>query len=154
MQGNFHATLRGVKTQPPRIDDGGVAGGGVQSGGFDFFQDLPLSTNIMHVNIQGLRSHLAELCAVVRLSSAPPDIICINETFLDDGVKNIEVEGYEIIGRRDRSFNGDERKCGGIIVFARSNIASNVTLIETSAVSERMWFQMHSNNGPYLLCCW
>ena len=116
--------------------------------------DLPFNTSIMQVNIQGLRSHLAELCAVMRLCVAPPDIICVNETFLDDGVEIIEPEGYEIIGRRDRSFSGDERRCGGIIVHARASIASNVTLFETSAVSERMWFQMHSNNGPYLLCCW
>ena len=30
---------------------------------------------IMHVNIQGLRSHLVELSAVLRLSKSPPDIV-------------------------------------------------------------------------------
>ena len=76
-------------------------------------QELPLDTTIMHVNIQGLRSHLAELCAVVRLCSTPPDIICINETFLDDAVESIEIEGFTVVGRRDRSHGGDDRKCGG-----------------------------------------
>ena len=39
------------------------------------------TTLIMHVNIRGLKSHMAELCAVVRLRDPKPDIICINETF-------------------------------------------------------------------------
>jgi exonuclease III len=108
----------------------------------------------MHVNIQGLRSHLAELCAIIRLSSTPIDIVCVNETFLDDGVEHIELEGFKAVGRRDRSYNGDDRRCGGIIVFARSEIADHVTLLLISEVAERMWIQLHTNNGPYVLCVW
>ena len=111
-------------------------------------------TCIMHVNIQGLRSHLTELCAVIRLSAEPPDIVCVNETFLDKAVEQIELEGFKVVGRRDRSHNGDDRNCGGVIVFAKTEIADLVTLLLTSEASERMWFQIHAENGPYLLCSW
>ena len=113
-----------------------------------------VDTCIMHVNIQGLRSHLAELTAVIRLCESPPDVVCVNETFLDDGVGTIELEGYEVVGRRDRSYSGDARRCGGVVVFARVAIANHVTLLLTSEVSERLWFQLHTDNGPYLLCSW
>jgi len=113
-------------------------------------EPLPNIT-IMHVNMQGLLSSLAELTACIRLLARPPDIVCINETFLNDSIGNVELEGFVTVGRRDR--RGGE-KCGGVIVFARNDIASHVTLMEKSETSERMWLQMHSNIGPYLLCCW
>ena len=116
----------------------------------DTFQD----TCIMHVNIRGLLSHLAELSAFVRLCAAPPDIICVNETFLDVSIEEVNLEGFVVVGRRDRSYNGDERRCGGVIVFARNTIADHVTLLVTSDSAERLWFQLHTNNGPYLLCAW
>jgi hypothetical protein len=70
---------------------------------------------------------VAELSAVIRLGATPPDIICINETFLDDGVENIELEGFDVVGRRDRSYGDDDRNCGGVIVYARTAVASHVT---------------------------
>ena len=111
-------------------------------------------TCIMHVNIQGLRSHLAELSAVICLSDIPPDIVCINETFLDDSIGMVHLEGYDTVGRRDRSYGDDHRKCGGVIVFAISALANHVTLLHTSDESERLWFLIHAENGPYLLCSW
>ena len=83
-----------------------------------------------------------------------PSLICLNETFLDDAVEKIELEGFIVVGRRDRSHAGDDRRCGGVIVFARTSIAEHVTLMHTSEVSERLWFQLHTDNGPYLLCAW
>jgi hypothetical protein len=112
------------------------------------------TTLIMHVNIRGLKSHMAELCAVVRLRDSKPDIICINETFLDASTEYIAPEGYATIGRRDRSHSGDTRRCGGIIVYARAEIANHISLLLTSATCERMWMQLHTENGPYLLCAW
>ena len=93
---------------------------------------------VMHVNIHGLVSHLAELIEVIRLSDSPLDIVCVNETFLNDSMQVIELEGFDTVGRRDRSYSGDKRDCGGIIVFARRSVAGHVTLLETFAVSERV----------------
>ena len=43
----------------------------------------------MFYNIQGLLSHLAELTAAIRLSSSPPAMICLNETFLDESIEDV-----------------------------------------------------------------
>ena len=115
---------------------------------------LAPDTCIMHVNIQGLLSHLAELHAFTKLRRSPPDIVCVNETFLDSSVEAVELDGFFVVGNRDRSYGGDRRKCGGVIVYARAAIADHVALLLTSEVAERMWFQFHTNNGPYLLCAW
>ena len=47
------------------------------------------------------------------------DIICINETSLDDGVNNqaVEITGYDIL-RRDRKRNG-----GVVAIYLRNTIA-------------------------------
>ena len=107
------------------------------------------SISIMHINIRGFLCKSAELAAYIRILDVLPDILCINETFLDKSVEKVELEGFQIVGRRDR---GGGKKCGGIIVFARIEIASHVTLLEESTRAERMWLLMHSNIGPYLLC--
>ena len=39
-------------------------------------------------------------------------------------------------------------------MYARAAIADHVTLLLTSDVAERLWFQLHTNKGPYLLCAW
>ena len=55
-------------------------------------------TRILHVNIRGLRSHLAELCAVIRWRAPPPDTICVNESFLDSAVEEVEIKGFDLVG--------------------------------------------------------
>ena len=49
--------------------------------------------SVMHVNIQGLVSHLAELSAVIRLSSVPPRRSLRHETFLNDSVQEVSLKG-------------------------------------------------------------
>ena len=106
---------------------------------------------IFHVNIRGFLSHAAELVAFIRLRPRPPAIVCLNETFLDKSTKLVELEGYEVSARRDRQ---DGRKCGGVLVFSRADIARNVTLLEKSGQSERLWLCLHTDQGPYHLCAW
>ena len=40
------------------------------------------------------------------------------------------------------------------MLYVRAAIASHVTLLLTSQVSERLWLQLHTDTGPYLLCAW
>jgi hypothetical protein len=80
--------------------------------------------------------------------------VCVNETFLDDAVEEVELEGFNVVGRRDRSYSGDARNCGGIIVFAKTELADHVTLLLISEESERMWFHLHTSIGPFLLSVW
>ena len=59
---------------------------------------------IMFVNVQGLLSHLAELVARIWLCSEAPSLLCLDETFLDKSGENGNLEGYQVIARRDRQW--------------------------------------------------
>ena len=80
-----------------------------------------------------------------------PCLICLNETWLDSSVKSIALEGYVLVGRRDRR---DGRECGGVAVFAATGVSDSVTLLKDSESSERLWVLVHSNLGPYLIGVW
>ena len=109
------------------------------------------SLTFLHCNLRGWISHHTELEGYLKLQPAFPSIICLNETLLSNkGVDFIGLTGYEKIARRDR----DEQDGGGIAVFALSEIAHNLVLLYTSLVAERVWILIHSDFGPYLLCCW
>ena len=49
---------------------------------------------VLHVNIQVFHSSEAELSARIRLLLRKPDIICLNDTFLDKSTKEVSLEGY------------------------------------------------------------
>ena len=85
---------------------------------------------ILHGNVQGLLSHKAELSARLRTMTSKPAVLCLSETFLDKSIGSVELEGYVLAARRDRT---DGRTRGGIIVFARTDIANRITQIEESA---------------------
>ena len=87
----------------------------------------------------------------MRLSTVPPSLICLNETFLDDSVEDVSLEGYECVARRDRA---DGRKCGGVAVYAAKSISGRMAMVEKSSSSERVWLVLHADTGPYLLCVW
>ena len=105
---------------------------------------------ILHVNIRGWASHCAELTARIRLMPKRPDLVCINETFLDKARKSITLEGYNLVARRDR----DERSGGGIAVFVVTNSSNHVTLLAHSDAAERSWLLVHTNRGPHLVSAW
>ena len=49
---------------------------------------------------------MSELCAIIPLTERPPDIVCVNETFLDAAVAETDLEGFDVVGQRDRSYYG------------------------------------------------
>ena len=91
---------------------------------------------IWHLNVQGLTSHAAELVARVRLAERKPDVICLNETFLDVSVGAVPMEGYIEIARWDR---GAGIRRGGVAVYASMATAPSVTLVHRSVHAERFW---------------
>ena len=103
------------------------------------------------VNIQSLLKNSAELQATVRLMHQKPDIIFLNETWLDRSIAEIPLEGYVCVARTDRR-NG--QKCGGVATYARDAIAPHTAMAHESAVAERHWVILHSNQGPFLLANW
>ena len=107
------------------------------------------SIHILHCNIRGFRTNRLELSGYVHCLDNPPDIILLNETFLDDSVGKPAIPGYTNFARRDRGSEG-----GGVMGFALDRIASSVCFLETSSDAERFWFLLHTTAGPYLICCW
>ena len=105
----------------------------------------------LHVNIQGFRSHAAELAARVELLPVKPALLLLNETFLDQSVVEIAVPGYQLVARLDRR---DGRQGGGVAVFALEVYAAQVTHLADSEHDERAWLLIHSDLGPILVCCW
>ena len=79
----------------------------------------------------------------------PPQIICLNETFLDQTIGDVDIEGYVLVARWDRSY---ER--GGVCVYASSSISQKVTLVHKSVIAERVWCMLHTDQGPFLLAAW
>jgi hypothetical protein len=107
--------------------------------------------NILFVNIRGFVSHLAELTGMLRLYTVLPEIVCLNETFLNRSIEDVELEGYSVVARRDRK---DGRQGGEVLMFARRDVANHITLIEESQTAERVWLIIHAETGPYLMCLW
>ena len=79
-----------------------------------------------------------------------PFLVCLNETFLTKAIENVELEGYQVLARRDRQGQWG----GGILVFVLDEYFPRVTLVAESASAERIWAIVHSDQGPYLVCCW
>ena len=110
------------------------------------------SFDIFHVNIQGFNVRKgAEMVATIQSMKAPPSIICISETFLDGSTDVVTLSGYTPVARRDRC---KSQKCGGIIAFAKLDVAANVTLLHTSTEAERFGLIVHSDQGPFLVGVW
>ena len=79
-----------------------------------------------------------------------PFIVSMHETFLNKCIEHVELESYQLFGRRHREGQwGSE-----VLVFVLDEYAARVSLIEITAVAERIWAMVHSDRGPYLVCCW
>ena len=89
---------------------------------------------VWHLNVRGWRSKEAEVTALVRLSKKKPHVLCLNETFLDRGVAELKLEGYQEVARKDRKDGW-----GGVAVLARKEIVSNVVHLDTSNSAGRVW---------------
>ena len=84
------------------------------------------SVSVLHVNAQGLLSSLDELVGYLLLMKKLPSILCLNETFLDPSVGDVDIEGYTLVSRLDRR---DGRQCGGIAVYVLHALVNQVTLL-------------------------
>ena len=107
--------------------------------------------SVLLLNVQGLMSSSAELCGQLRLMDRRPEILCLNETWLDRSIKDFPIEGYTCVGRRDRTSG---KKCGGVATYVINEKAAQVTSLEDSKDAERQWLVVHTNHGPVLIGNW
>ena len=107
--------------------------------------------SMLQCNIRGYISHRAELEGQLRLRASLPQLVCLNETFLDDSVEDIKLGGYRLVSRRDRA---DGRAGGGIAVFAQDLFAEQMILLKHSPDYERSWHTVLTDIGPVLCGVW
>ena len=100
------------------------------------------------INLRSYLSHIAEPTASLRGMDEKRFLVALNETFPSKATENVELEGYQLLARRDR----EGQWGGGVLVFVLEEYAPRVTLVESSEAAERVW--VHSDQGPYLICCW
>ena len=93
----------------------------------------------------------AELQATLRFMHQKPDIVFLNETWLDKSIVEVPLEGYACVARLDRRSG---HKCGGVATYAREAIAQQIAWMQDSKESERQWLILHTNQGPLLLGNW
>ena len=105
---------------------------------------------MLHLNLRGYLSHIAETTALLRSMEEKLFLVALNETFLTKAIEHVELEGYQVLVRRDR----EGQWGGGVLVFILDEYAPRVTLVEISEVAERVWVLAHTDRGPYLICCW
>ena len=99
-------------------------------------------------NIRSLLAHEAEL--VCTLSQYDPDIIMLQETWLDASVPQFQLPNYMLVSRRDRK---DTSNRGGIVCYCKKHITWLVHH-GNSVVNERSWHVVHLNIGDFLIGHW
>ena len=101
------------------------------------------------MNVRGLRTNGAHLCAFLRQLPVKPAVLCLTETNLDASVEHFEIEDYALVSRRDRGSYG-----GGVATYARRNVSSLVVELGQSQTAERVWCTLHTEQGPFLIGLW
>ena len=107
---------------------------------------------LANLNVTSLVKHIDELR--ILLADTPVDVLSINETRLDDSVKDSDVyiPGYEII-RRDRETNG--RFGGGVCFFVRSNISYSLRPDLSIQQLENLCIEIRKpRSKPFLVVTW
>ena len=77
------------------------------------------SLTILHLNANGLRARLVELCTLLDDANPKVDLVLLNETKLN-GSNPPHIPGFTTAALRDRQ--GDRRAGGGVAIYAASNL--------------------------------
>ena len=87
--------------------------------------------NLLHPNIRGWTSHVAELTATIRSMKRKPDMVCVNETFLNKAVEDVNLEGFTLVGVNLAGVTDPMADC-----------------------AERFWLLVHAEQRPHLVGVW
>lgn len=107
---------------------------------------------IYYQNVRGLRSKTKTIyCASVQSDF---DIICLTETYLNDGVFDGEVmcDDYQVF-RRDRSSTASDRRDGGGVLIATRCDLEVALMPGLCSDAEDLWVSVTCRDGCFLLCC-
>lgn len=104
---------------------------------------LPVSLHGICLNARSVFPKRFDLLAY--LSTLDPDVVAINETFLDESIVSslISPPSYTIF-RRDRNRHG-----GGVLILTKSTIPA-VRRFDLETNCELIWLQLFTKSGPLL----
>ena len=102
------------------------------------------------LNIRGFLSHKAELDGTLALLHQPL-LVGLTETWLDASVGEPSLSGYSRVSRLDRR---DGRIGGGLLMFARQDVACWISHVADSSTHERSWHILYTDVGPLLIALW
>ena len=88
------------------------------------------------------------MCHVLRTLQI--HVAVVQETWLDASTENLDVPGYVVIGRRDRS---ESENRGGILTLVRLDV-KNVVLLFKAENAERAFHLIQRDSGSILLVNW
>ena len=91
----------------------------------------------------------AELDA--RLNCANVQLVCVQETWLDDTIEEVSFTNYRLVVRLDRAHG--KVGYGGVAIFAHTSFHA-VSSHFCSVDSERIWCILHTNCGNILIGNW
>ncbi len=119
-----------------------------------FNQFSLLGFTVLLTNVQSINSNVKRALLSAHLERYTPDILALNETWLDSSVQKLDFVGYSLVSRRDRP-NSKVGKLnhGGIAVFCRTG-GVLVTHLEDSNIAERSWHVVHTDLGGVLFGVW
>ena len=95
--------------------------------------------------MSGWNLHSTQLPARIRRLVNKPDLICINETFVNEIVEHIMLEEY----RRSTTIPKDGHHGEGIAAFAA--MAEHLILMENLENAERFWLMVHTHHDPHIV---
>ena len=95
-------------------------------------------------------AHRAEISIFCKIAGMPA-LVALNETFVDESVHTITIDGYSLVSRLDRK---SDTMGGGICLFARSDINYSIAHIADSNGFERSWHILHADRGSILVGTW
>jgi ribonuclease HI len=100
-----------------------------------------MALHIMQWNCHGLRGHIHELKNFINNSSITPDVICVEETFLDPN-HTPRIDGYSIL-RQDNP----QSRVGGMAILLKEGINHTLLHLEDNTDIETLGVEIKTNNG-------
>ena len=101
--------------------------------------------SLLSVNIRSLLKNYIYLAHCIEQHS--PDIVCLQETWLNSSIEHFQINKYTCISRYDRQ---DGRIGGGVALYAKDS-CKYIVHASDSEVAERSWHFLHSDQGIVLI---
>ena len=101
-----------------------------------------MAVSIMQWNAHSLRSNKDQLKNFLINTSNPPDVICIEETFLKKKHQSPKIDGYNIV-RKDCTSN----EKGGLVIYIKLGLNFTLLSVEETLNVEIQGIEIKTSSG-------